>query len=766
MASGIFSKSGIFNKSAVTAAAPAPSRETVATPAPAGTSRETVNTNLPPSRNTGNFSVPVPSPAPPVEAFAPPTTATPDATAPAAPTESQPLHFLQRIKLFSGLSPEECQQVVKKMKRRDFPPNQVVVREGAPGNSMFFITAGLVEIRKKDANTGIDFLLSEMGPGQNFGEMSLLTGKPRTATVTATQPTTCAVLEQSDFQELFMSYPKIGLALTTILADRVEAASQQVGIEFINLNKLSIDPRVLQLLPQAMLVQHRVLPVSFANNRLTLAMTNPNNIIALDDIRRIIKGVMIEPVVVTDEDFRKFMNSTYIKLTTKDEPIVVGGTTKTTGEVPKELIPQKAAPEVTVDLLQSDIIRDLQMTEDLQAQTVSDNKAELMNASEDAPIIRLSNSILGLAIKKAASDIHIEPMEKDVQVRFRIDGVLQVVQNLPKKIQLGLISRLKILSKLDISEKRLPQDGRISVQMEGKPIDFRVSTVPAKWGEKICMRILDKSNTTLGLDKVISHEPVLKLVRELVNQPYGIMYVTGPTGSGKTTSLYSALAEINEPGINISTAEDPIEYDLAGVVQIQAHKEIGLDFPRILRAFLRQDPDVILVGETRDKETAHIAVEAALTGHMVFTTLHTNSAAGSFARLGEMGVEPFLMSASTVGVMAQRLTRRLCQKCKEPAEIDDTVRGYLGLSKDDVVYKGAGCESCNMKGVKGRVGIYEVLKMNAEMRTLVAKGANTEEIHAAAIKNGMIDLKGYACILLKEGLTSVEEVLQVVSVQE
>jgi type IV pilus assembly protein PilB len=325
---------------------------------------------------------------------------------------------------------------------------------------------------------------------------------------------------------------------------------------------------------------------------------------------------------------------------------------------------------------------------------------------------------------------------------------------------------LKILSKLDISEKRLPQDGRISVQMEGKPIDFRVSSVPAKWGEKICMRILDKSNTTLGLDKVISHEPVLKLVRELVSQPYGIMYVTGPTGSGKTTTLYSALAEINEPGINISTAEDPIEYDLAGVVQIQAHKEIGLDFPRILRAFLRQDPDVILVGETRDKETAHIAVEAALTGHMVFTTLHTNSAAGSFVRLGEMGVEPFLMSASTVGVMAQRLTRKLCQKCKEPAEVDDVTRGYLGLKKEDVVYKGAGCEYCNMKGVKGRIGIYEVLKMNAELRTLIAKGANTEDIHAAAIRNGMIDLKAYACILLKEGLTSVEEVLQVVSVQE
>jgi type IV pilus assembly protein PilB len=693
-------------------------------------------------------------------------TPTPSATPNVPAAEPQPQHFLQRIKLFSGLSVNECQEVVKRMKRRDFPPNQIIVREGAPGSSMFFITAGLVEVRKKDAATGIDFLLTEMGPGQNFGEMSLLTGKPRTASVSAVQPTTCAVLEQKDFQELFLQYPKIGLALTTILAERVESASQQVGIEFINLSKLSLDPRVLELLPQTMMVQHKVIPVSFSNNRLTLAMVNPNNIIALDDIRRVIKGVMVEPVVVTEEDFRKFMNTTYQQLVKKPE-LPKGPISTATGSFKlTDLIPAAKA-EATIDLLQSDLIRDLQMAEESSAATgTGETKQELMSASEDAPIIRLANSILGLAIKKGASDIHIEPMETDVTIRFRVDGVLQVVQNLPKKVQLGLISRLKIISKLDISEKRLPQDGRISVNMEGKPIDFRVSTVPGKWGEKVCMRILDKSNTTLGLDKVISHEPVLKLVRELVNQPYGIFYVTGPTGSGKTTTLYSALAEINDPGVNISTAEDPIEYDLPGVVQIQANKDIGLDFARILRAFLRQDPDVILVGETRDKETAQIAVEAALTGHMVFTTLHTNSAAGAFVRLGEMGVEPFLMSASTVGVMAQRLARRLCQQCKEPAEVDPTVRGYLGLPPDATLYKGKGCDACGGKGVKGRIGIYEVMKLNAEIRSLVARGATTEEIHATAVRNGMLDLKAYSCLLLTQGLTSVEEVMSVVSVQE
>src|SRR5437868_70686 len=702
----------------------------------------------------------MPNPAPP-SPLPNPSRSTPEAAAAAAPAlapgkTAEAAHFLQRIKLFSTLSNDDCQQVVKRMRRRDFPPATVIVREGAPGSSMFFITSGNVEVRKKDSNTNIDFLLTEMGPGQNFGEMSLLTGKPRTATVITLQPTTCAVLEQKDFHDLLLQYPKIGLALTTILAERVETASQQVGIEFINLAKMNFDPRVLSLVPQSMMLQHRMIPVAFANNRLTLAMVNPNNIIALDDIRRVIKGVMIEPVVTTEEELKQIIITSYEHRMNKTENAPDTG---------KQIASVSRQPENAIDLLQSEIIRDLQLTEDSGA-AMGDSKQEITSASEDAPIIRLGNSILGLAIKKGASDIHIEPIEKDVVVRFRLDGVLQTVQNLPKKVQLGLISRLKILSKLDISEKRLPQDGRISVNMEGKPIDFRVSSVPAKWGEKICMRILDKSNTTLGLDKVVANPDVLAKIRELVNQPYGIMYVTGPTGSGKTTTLYSALAEINDPGVNISTAEDPIEYDLNGVNQIQANKDIGLDFARILRAFLRQDPDVILVGETRDKETAHIAVEAALTGHMVFTTLHTNSAAGSFTRLGEMGIEPFLVSASTVGVMAQRLARRLCQNCKEEQKLDEPTAKYLNMTPGETVWKGKGCDACGMKGVKGRVGIYEVMRMSPKLRKMVAAAALTEEIHVAAIEEGMLDLKMYSAWLIRQGLTTVEEVLQVVSVQE
>jgi type IV pilus assembly protein PilB len=366
-----------------------------------------------------------------------------------------------------------------------------------------------------------------------------------------------------------------------------------------------------------------------------------------------------------------------------------------------------------------------------------------------------------LAIKKGASDIHIEPQEEGVILRLRIDGLLHVENKLSKKIQLPLASRFKILSRLDISERRLPQDGRISIRIENRAIDFRVSTVPAKFGEKIVMRILDKSGNLLPMDKIIVHGPTVEKLRWMINQPYGIIYVTGPTGSGKTTTLYSSLNEINSPDINISTAEDPIEYDLAGLCQVQTHKDIGLDFARILRAFLRQDPDVILVGETRDEETAKISVEAALTGHLVFTTLHTNDAPSSFTRLQEMGIEPFLMANSTIGVLAQRLARRLCQNCKVQTEVDETTLGFFGYTKENAppFYKGEGCDRCNHTGKKGRVGIYELLTMNDDLKRAVARGAKTDEIRDIARASGMKTLKEYAMFLMAEGLTSVDEVL-------
>lgn len=658
--------------------------------------------------------------------------------------------FLHQVPFFSALSAEACALLERRMRRRDFLPQSTIVREGSADGAAYFVLSGRVVVRRRDPDTGVDFVLAELGPGQMFGEMALLTGQPRTASVLALDETTCVVLEHADFEQVLAAHPELAAAMMRMLAERLIDANRHAGVDFVNLAKMQIDPRVVTLLPQAMINAHKAVPIAFANNRLTLAMTNPNNLVAFDDVRRAIKGVMIEPAIVTEDDFKRFMASTYPQLVAKTE-----------ATAPRAATP---SPTAGIDLLQADLIRELQLAADAEVVT-ADTKQDLMSASEDAPIVRLVNSILGLAIKQGASDIYVEPMEGDVTVRFRIDGVLQVLQKLPKRVQMGVISRFKILSRLDIAEKRLPQDGRISVTMEGKPIDFRVSTVPGKWGEKVCMRLLDKSNTALGLDTLITHAPVLALVRELIQQPYGIIYVTGPTGSGKTTTLYSALAEINDPGVNISTAEDPVEYDLPGVTQIQAAPDIGLTFAAVLRAFLRQDPDVLLVGETRDKETAHTAVEAALTGHLVFTTLHTNSAAVAFTRLQEMGIEPFLVSSSTIGVIAQRLARRLCQQCKEPVPADANAIRYFDLPPNTTLYIAKGCAICGGKGVKGRIGIYEVMRMTAPLRAMVGAGARAEEIHAAAVEQGMIDLKHYATLLLTAGLATVEDVMSVVSVE-
>jgi len=681
------------------------------------------------------------------------------------PAAAKKAHFLQRIQLFSLLSSAECDAIVRRLKRRDFPPQFYVVRENQPGDSMYFITAGKCEVRKKDPNTGIEFLLTELGPGACFGEMAMLTGKPRTASVVSTEPTTVGVLDRNDFQALVVQHPKIGVSLMRILAERLERASENVGIEFVSLQKLQFDARVLGLLPEQTILQHKVLPIAFANNRLTLAMVNPNNILALDDVRRVVKGVMIEPVACTEEEFQRFLTGPYKDLMKKEgaragKEVGRPATAGATGAAD--------TTEAMLESLHSDALKEIDM-EEVTDDMLTATATELRHSAEDAPVVRLANAILALAVKRGASDIHVEPQEKELVVRFRIDGVLQVIQQLPKKAQMGLISRLKILSRLDIAEKRLPQDGRISVRMENKSIDFRVSTIPSKWGEKICMRILDKSNTQLGLDKLITHPATLEAVREMVSQPYGIMYVTGPTGSGKTTTLYSALAELNDPDINISTAEDPIEYDLAGINQVQVKKEIGLDFARVLRAFLRQDPDVILVGETRDLETAKIAVEAALTGHMVFTTLHTNDAAGTFIRLDEMGVEPFLVANSTIGIIAQRLARRLCSRCKEPYPVDAETLKYLGAPATEekrTFYKPKGCDACGGSGYKGRVGIYEVLRMNQALRPMVIRRAPSDEIRDAARQQGMLSLKDYGLMLLREGMTSVDEVVQCVVMEE
>jgi type IV pilus assembly protein PilB len=630
---------------------------------------------------------------------------------------------------------------------------------------MYIIKSGLVEVRKKDPATGIDFLVAQLSAGAAVGEMSLLTGKPRSATVTTVQPTVVFTLTRADFRNLLTQHPEISLGLARILAERLEDATKQVGIEYVNLFRGKFDPRIVGLLPQSLCLLHKVIPIAYVNNSVTLAMVNPSNLLAFDDVRRYIKGAIIEPQVCTEEDFKKFMDTVYADLMGIKEEKRESDLRREERERQREKKRRTEFQFQSLEELQNEILSGLEVQQDEEDKT---DITDLATASEDAPVVRLANNILALAIKKGASDIHLEPQEKGMVLRLRIDGVLYIENVLSKKIQLPLASRFKILSRLDIAERRLPQDGRISIRIEDRAIDFRVSTVPAKFGEKIVMRILDKSSSLLPLEKIIVHTPTVEKLRWMVSQPYGIIYVTGPTGSGKTTTLYSSLNEINSPEVNISTAEDPIEYDLPGLCQVQTHKDIGLDFARILRAFLRQDPDVILVGETRDAETAKISVEAALTGHLVFTTLHTNDAPSSFTRLEEMGIEPFLMANSTIGIIAQRLARRLCQHCKVQTEVDEVTLGYFGYTKGNAppFFKGEGCEQCNHSGKKGRVGIYEILPMNDDLKRAVARGARTDEIRELATQAGMLSLKDYAMVMMAEGLTSVDEVLQNLAVTD
>jgi len=660
---------------------------------------------------------------------------------------SDKMMCLSKTELFKSLSPEELQKLESRLKERVYPPNTAIVREGAPGDAMFIIKDGKVDVKKREQSTGIDMTIASLGGGACFGEMALLTGNPRSATVMATMATSVFVLEKKDFEALLRENPTISMSLNKIVAERVEAQNIQRGMGVKSLASTNIDADILLLIPKQTITRQKVLPISYANNTLMLGMTKPNDILAIDEVRKFVKGVAIEQVLISEDELKVFMEKDYPEIIKKGEEKV---------EVSIDNLLDN------MDNLQSDILKDMEIEEGKEDEI---GVADLESEAQGAPIVRLTNSIIGMALKKGASDIHIEPMEKGCRVRYRIDGMLKEEMMLPRKVILPLISRIKIISKLDITERRMPQDGRITMRIDNKSVDFRVSSVPTKFGEKICTRILDKSNTMLGLDKLISHRPTLDLIREMIAKPYGIIYVTGPTGSGKSTTLYSALAEKNSIDVNISTVEDPIEYDLAGINQVQVNSDIGLDFARVLRAFLRQDPDIILVGETRDKETAKIAVEAALTGHLVFTTLHANDAPSTFMRLNEMGIEPFLVSTSIIGIISQRLVRRICPNCKEKYKPDNVIAKYLELPEDTELYKGKGCDTCNMSGYKGRVGVYEVLSVNESLRHFIGEGADTQTIRQEAIKGGMKSLKDYCLILLNEGLTTVDEVLRTVAIQ-
>jgi type IV pilus assembly protein PilB len=507
--------------------------------------------------------------------------------------------------------------------------------------------------------------------------------------------------------------------------------SQQYRVPTVNLEEYEIDPEILKLVQKEPCERHKVIPVSRTGNSLIVAMADPTNLNAIDDLK-FLTGYNIEPVIASETAIHNAIEKYYNAGPSYDEVMA--------GFDEKEIEFSDGDDDV--------------------------NLMELEKASEDAPVVRLVNMMLLNAIKKGASDIHIEPYEKKLRVRYRIDGVLAEEMTPPLKLKNAIISRIKIMASLDIAERRLPQDGRIKLKLgKGREMDFRVSALPTIWGEKVVMRLLDKSNLQLDMTKLGFEQAPLDDFKWAINQPWGMVLVTGPTGSGKTTTLYSALTELNKVAHNICTAEDPVEYNLHGINQVQMHDEIGLNFAMALRAFLRQDPDIIMVGEVRDFETAEIAVKAALTGHMVLSTLHTNDAPATISRLLNMGVEPFLITASVNLVLAQRLARKICVDCKQQIRYEQKVLEDCGLSAEQIatakLMKGAGCRTCNGSGYKGRLALYEVMRFTDTLKEMVLQGASTAELKLGAIKNGMMTLRMSGIRKISDGVTTPEEVMRV-----
>jgi len=493
--------------------------------------------------------------------------------------------------------------------------------------------------------------------------------------------------------------------------------SRQYGVPAINLSYFEIDPAVVKLIPFETAKRYQILPLSRVGASLTIAMVDPTNVFAMDDIK-FMTGFNIEPVVASESSIAEGIEKAY-------------GTAK-----------------------QDDL------------EQVMQSMTELEKAADEAPIVKLVNLVLTDAVKRGASDIHMEPYEKEFRVRFRIDGILQSIMTPPLKLKDAITSRLKIMAKLDISEKRLPQDGRIMLKMaiggKKKQLDFRVSTLPTLWGEKIVMRLLDKENLRLDMTKLGFEPESLVKFEKAILKPYGMVLVTGPTGSGKTNTLYSSIARLNQPDTNIMTAEDPVEFQLHGVNQVQMKEQIGLNFAAALRSFLRQDPNIILVGEIRDFETAEIAIKAALTGHLVLSTLHTNGAPETITRLMNMGIEPFLVATSVHLICAQRLVRRVCKDCAEVIEVPHQTLLEEGYSPEEAktvkIQKGKGCGICNNTGYKGRTGLYEVMEVDDEIRELVLVGASAVELKKKAIERGMLTLRRSGLIKVSLGMTTLEEV--------
>ncbi len=568
-----------------------------------------------------------------------------------------------------------------------------------------------------------------MSSGNRLGELLV-----REKRISLTQLKQAQDEQKRTGQNLTYALAKLGYISEKEIANFL---AQEYRVPSIDLNAVPLDPELGKVVTKEICEKHRIIPISRAGSSLIVAMSDPTNLNAIDAVR-FLTNYIVEPVVASENAILAAIERMF---TVQAQGMNID--------------------DILVDLDDGDI--DYRNDEEEEA-----NAMDLAKASEDAPIVKLCNAILLNAIKVRASDIHIEPYEKKLRVRYRIDGVLREEMSPPIKMKNAISSRIKIMSSLDIAERRLPQDGRIKLKMPGgKEMDYRVSVLPTIWGEKIVMRLLDKSNLQLDMTKLGFEKQALEWFMKAIHNPFGMVLVTGPTGSGKTTTLYSALSELNKISENISTAEDPVEYNLQGINQCQMHDDIGLNFAAALRSFLRQDPDIIMVGEIRDFETAEIGVKAALTGHMVLSTLHTNDAPSTVSRLLNMGIEPFMVTAATTLVVAQRLARRICGECKQEIKVETGLLRELGFKEEEItqangrLWKGAGCSNCNSTGYRGRVALYEVMPIWDELKELVLQGASAAELKTQAIRCGLRTLRMSGITKCLEGVTTTEEIVRV-----
>lgn len=555
------------------------------------------------------------------------------------------------------------------------------------------------------------------------------------------------LLSQGQIDELLERQRKEGARLVKLLVDKEKqyvspddlavCMGRVLNVSPINLARINIVSEVAELVPRETAHNHKVVPVSRLDNKLFLAMADPLNVLAIDDVRRITR-LEIAPLIASEKAINDKLNALDSAKSGSMEDIIQ--------DVEKK---REAEGEETLESI-NDVAEDM-------------NLDQLAASSEEAPVIKLANLVILQAIKDRASDIHLEPFEKTMRLRYRIDGALVDATPPPKQMQLALASRLKIMSNLDIAERRLPQDGRMRVKVSGKDYDLRVSALPTVHGEKIVLRVLDKSNLSASIDKLGMDEPTFRQFKAAIDAPHGLILVTGPTGSGKTTTLYSALNELNNPTWNIITVEDPVEFQIPGINQVPTKKEIGLTFANALRSILRQDPDIIMIGEIRDTETAEIAVEAALTGHQVLSTMHCNDAPGAIARMDDMGIAPFLISSSVILSCAQRLVRRICSHCKEPVTYPARMYEDLGIDpamfEGVQLYRGRGCERCKHSGYVGRMAIIEVMTVTDQIRKLIIARASTREMGKLAINQGMKTLRMVALDRVHDGISTLEQVL-------